>query len=124
MHYLKALSLYNLDFPRYEIIPVIKKSLDKTEWVDYNLANARVFYADLMCSTGKPQEAIDVLDKAPLIYSSDAEYVRIKSLYEMNTAESIAKAEEKLPLTFRRQERFRIRPASLCSRLSMLYGAH
>lgn len=96
LHYLKALSLYNLDFPRYEIIPVIKKSLDKTEWVDYNLANARVFYADLMCSTGKPQEAIDVLDKAPLIYSSDAEYVRIKSLYEMNTAESIAKAEEKL----------------------------
>lgn len=96
LYYLEALSLFNLDHPRYEILPVIKKSLAATEWVDYNMTNARVFYADLLSSTGKPDEAIAVLDKAPLIYSSDAEYVRIKSLYQLNTAESILKAEEKI----------------------------
>lgn len=96
LYYLKALSLFNLSCPRYEIIPVIEKSLSTTEWVDYNMSNARVFYADLLCSTGKPFDAISVLDKAPLIYSSDAEYVRIKSLYEINSADSIAKAEEKI----------------------------
>lgn len=96
LYYLNALSLFNLSYPRYKIIPVIKKSLSSTEWVDYNMTNARVFYADMLCSTGKPLEAIEVLDKAPLIYSSDAEYVRIKALYEINSESSVAKAEEKV----------------------------
>lgn len=96
LYYLDALSLFNLDSPRYEIIPVIKKSLTSTEWVDYNKKNARVFYADLLCSIGKPSEAMEVLTQSPLIYSSDAEYVFIKSLYELNTIESIAKAEERI----------------------------
>lgn len=96
LYYLKALSLFNLGSPRYEIIPVIQKSITSTEWVDYNMNNARVFYADLLCSTGKPFDAIEVLDKSPLIYSADAEYVRIKSLYEINSEASISKAEEKI----------------------------
>lgn len=96
LYYLKALSLFNLNAPRYEIIPVIRTSLETTQWVDYNMSNARIFYADLLCSTGKPEDAIAVLDKEPLIFSSDAEYVRIKSLYEINTPESITQAEEKI----------------------------
>ncbi|MCR5613088.1 hypothetical protein [Treponema sp.] len=96
LYYLSALSLFNLDSPRYQIIPVIQKALSGTEWVDYNMTNARVFYADMLCSTGRPEEALKVLDSEPLIYSSDAEYVRIKSLYQMNKPETILRAEEKI----------------------------
>ncbi|MBQ0002398.1 MAG: hypothetical protein KBT21_02550 [Treponema sp.] len=98
LYYLEALGLINLGKTRFDVIPVIAMALDedKVEWVDYNYSNARVFYADLLACTGKPEEALSVLDKAPLIYSSDAEYVRIKSYYEINTPESIAKAEDKI----------------------------
>lgn len=98
LYYLEALGLINLGNTRFDVLPVIAKALDEknVEWVDYNQSNARVFYADLLSCTGKPEEAIAVLDKSPLVYSSDAEYVRIKSYYEINTPESIAKAEEKI----------------------------
>lgn len=98
LFYLEALGLINLGNTRFDVLPVIAKALDEknVEWVDYNQSNARVFYADLLSCTGKPEEAIAVLDKSPLVYSSDAEYVRIKSYYEINTPESIAKAEEKV----------------------------
>lgn len=96
LYYLNALSLFQTGALRCDIIPVIKNSLSSKEWVDYNKTNARVFYADLLCSTGKPEEAIKILSETPLIYSSDAEYVFIKALFEINTAESIAKAEERI----------------------------
>lgn len=96
LYYLKALSLVNLDSPRFDVISVLYKSLENREWVDYNATNARVFYADLLSLTGKSQEALEVLDRAPFIYSADAEYVRIKSLYQINSPESITKAEEKI----------------------------
>lgn len=96
LHYLNALSLYYLEAPRFQVISAIKKSLEGTQWVDYYLSNARIFYADLLCDTGKPQEALNVLDSEPFIFSADAEFIRVKSLFQINTQESVAKAEEKV----------------------------
>lgn len=96
LHYLKALSLFNLDSPRFEVISIVKKSLDNLEWIDYNVTNARIFYADLLSLTGESKQALEVLDAEPFIYSADAEYIRIKSLFQINTSESINAAEEKI----------------------------
>lgn len=101
LHYLKALSFFHQEKPRCEILPVIQNAFGKTEWMDYGSPNARIFYADLLCQTGKPKEAISVLDSSPFVYSADAEYVRIKSLFEINTADSVARAEEKISSALR-----------------------
>lgn len=94
--YLQAICLYNQDSPRFKILPVIKKSLTNTQWVDYNMTNARVFYADLLCSTGNPLKALETLDEKPLVLSSDAEYIRIKSYYQLGDEKSVAKARERI----------------------------
>ncbi len=99
--YLMAFSQYNEGEKRKTVIPVLEKSLDGAEWVDYNKSAARIFYADLLCSTGKPSEALSVLDEAPFIYSADAEYTRIKSYYEIGTSEAVQKAREKVDVSRR-----------------------
>ena len=98
LYYLYSLSLFNLNYTRYEFMPVIEKALtsSKTQWVDYNKTNARIFYADLLCTTGRPDEAVKVLDSEPMIFSADAEFIRAKSYYEINTEDSILKAEQKI----------------------------
>ncbi|MBP5403340.1 MAG: hypothetical protein J6Y36_09310 [Treponema sp.] len=98
LYYFCAFTLYNLGYPRYEFLPLIEVALnsDKTQWVDYNQNNARIFYADLLCTVGKPEQAVKVLDSEPMIFSSDAEFIRAKAYYEINTAESILKAEQKI----------------------------
>lgn len=98
LYYLYSLSLFNLNYTRSEFIPVIEIALDssKTQWVDYNQSNARIFYSDLLCTTGKPEQAITVLDSEPMIFSADAEFIRAKAYYEINSAESILKAEQKI----------------------------
>ena len=74
LYYLYSLSLFNLNYTRSEFLPVIEIALDssKTQWVDYNQSNARIFYSDLLCTTGKPEQAITVLDSEPMIFSADA----------------------------------------------------
>lgn len=98
LYYFNALSLFKLGSSRGSVILEIEKPFvsKKADWVDYNLTNARLFYADMLCNTGLPDKAISVLDEEPLVYSSDAEYIRIKSLYQINTKESVIKAEEKI----------------------------
>ncbi len=99
--YLMALSDVKRGAKRRDVIPLIKNSLDGKEWVDYNMSNARIFYADLLCSVGKPEEALRTLDAKPFIYSSDAEYIRIKSYYEKGDEASLKLAREKVDVTRR-----------------------
>lgn len=94
--YLMALSQYKLGATRKKVLPVLQNSLAGAEWVDYNKSGARIFYADLLCSTGKPKAALEVLDERPMIYSADAEYVRIKSYYALGGADNVEKAREKV----------------------------
>lgn len=94
--YVKAAAKSKLGNSKAEIIPLVTHSLTEGEWVDYNRDGARVLYADLLCDTGDYVQALAVLDAAPFIYSSDAEYIRVKSYYRMRTAESIDKARNKV----------------------------
>ena len=99
--YLIALSQYKSGSPRKKVLPVLSNSLNGTEWVDYNRSSARIFYADLLCSTGKAKEALDVLDERPMIYSADAEYVRVKSYYTLGGADNVEKARERVDVSRR-----------------------
>ena len=99
--YLMALSQYNNGATRKAVLPILKNSLGGAEWVDYNRSSARIFCADLLCSTGKAKEALDLLDERPMIYSADAEYVRIKSYYTLGGAENVEKAREKVDVSRR-----------------------
>ena len=99
--YLIALSQYKNGAIRKTVLPVLKNSLDGAEWVDYNKSSARIFYADLLCATGKAKEALEVLDQRPFIYSADADYVRIKSYYTLGDAVSVEAAREKVDISRR-----------------------
>ena len=99
--YLIALSQYKGGAARKAVLPVLKNSLSGAEWVDYNKSSARIFYADLLCSTGKAREAIETLDEKPYIYSADADSVRIKSLYTLGDSDSVEKAREKVDVSRR-----------------------
>lgn len=99
--YLMALSQYKNGSTRKKVLPVLRNSLNGTEWVDYNRSSARIFYADLLCSTGMAKEALEVLDERPMIYSADAEYVRIKSYYTLGGADNVEKARERVDVSRR-----------------------
>ena len=99
--YLMALSQYKEGASRKQVLPILQKSLDGAEWVDYNKSGARIFFADLLCSTGRPAAALEILDQRPMIFSADAEYVRIKSYYTLGDAESVQKAREKVDVSRR-----------------------
>ena len=99
--YLMALSQYKSGATRKKVLPVLRNSLNGTEWVDYNRSSARIFYADLLCSTGRAREALDVLDERPMIYSADAEYVRVKSYYSLGGADNVEKARERVDVSRR-----------------------
>ena len=99
--YLIALSQYNEGATRKAVLPALKNSLGGAEWVDYNRSSARIFYADLLCATGKPKEALEILDQKPFIYSADADYVRIKSYYTLGDASSVEAAREKVDVSRR-----------------------
>lgn len=98
LHYIIALSSLNLGSTRYEVINMLDKTINSKEyeWLDYSQNSARILYADLLCSTGENQKALDVLDANPLIFSADAEYIRIKSYYQIGTEESLQKARNKV----------------------------
>ena len=94
--YAEAAALSGQQKSRAEILPLVTKSLDLGQWVDYNRDGARILYADLLSDTGKYDEAVGVIDAKPFIYSADAEYIRVKSYYRMHTAEGAEKARTKV----------------------------
>lgn len=94
--YIKAAARTGLGGTVAETLPLVTHALTEGEWVDYNRDGARVLYADLLCVTGAYDQALAVLDAAPFIYTSDAEFIRIKSYYCLRTAESIEKARDKV----------------------------
>lgn len=94
--YISAAAKMNNGGKKSEVLPLVKKSLDGAEWVDYNKDGARILYADILCSMRNYDEAISVLDENPFIYSSDAEYIRAKCYYNQRTTESIENARLKI----------------------------
>lgn len=94
--YVKAAAKSGLGVVKAELLPLVMKAMTEGEWVDYNRDGARVLYADLLCDTGSYDQAIAVLDAKPFVYSSDAEYIRIKSYYCIRTVDSIVKARDRV----------------------------
>jgi hypothetical protein len=90
--YMEAAAESGLGKPRAEVLPLVTKALSEGQWVDYNRDGARILYSDLLCDTGEYAKAVDVIDAPPFIYSADAEYIRVKAYYRMNTPESVSKA--------------------------------
>ncbi len=92
--YIRAVSKANQGGKRAEILPLIVKALDGklSQWVDYNRDNARVLYADQLAGTLQFKDALAVLDTKPLIYSADAEFIRIQSYYSLGDSASLEKA--------------------------------
>lgn len=99
--YLMALGEYNGGANRKEVLPLLEESLSGAEWVDYNKSGARIFFADLLCATGRAEAALEILDEDPFIYSADAEYVRAKSYYTIGDADNVERAREKINVSRR-----------------------
>lgn len=79
-----------------DCLPLVAHALELDSWADYNRDNARLMYADMLCDTGSYEKVDSILDNAPSIYSSDAEFVRTKAYYRMGDEESLFKARVKI----------------------------
>ncbi|MBQ1971965.1 MAG: hypothetical protein II223_05930, partial [Treponema sp.] len=73
--YIKAVAKLGLEESRAEVISLVMKALTEGEWVDYNRDSARILYADLLCDSGNFDQALNIINAKPFIYSSDAEYI-------------------------------------------------
>ena len=94
--YMEAAAKTALGFPKADALSLVAHALAGEEWVDYNRDGARILYADILCDTGKYSAAIETLDSAPFIHSSDAEFIRAKASYRMRTAAGIQTARGKI----------------------------
>lgn len=94
--YVVAASGSALGKTRSEILPVLERSLKINNWVNYNRDNARLMAADIYSETGNLGRALELLDSKPMLYSSDAEFVRVKIYYRMGDGESVSKARNKI----------------------------
>ncbi len=79
-----------------EVLQLVSSALSENVWVDYNKSGARLLYADLLSDTGKYADAVGILDGDPFLYSADAEYIRIKSYYRMQTDTFRNRARDKI----------------------------
>lgn len=94
--YLKAAASMKLNKTKAEVINQIALAFEKNQWVGYSLNGARILYADLLSDVGRYDESMKVLDGEPFIFSADAEFIRIKNLYRMGTADSLRDARLKV----------------------------
>lgn len=79
-----------------DVLPVLERSLKGNNWVNYNRDNARLMAADILSDTCRSKEALAILDDKPALYSSDAEFVRVKSYYRLGDPASVSKARNKI----------------------------
>ena len=96
LHYIKANCQSKLNYKRSDILESISKAFTYNNWVNYNKNSARILYADVLCDTLNLEKSLEVLNEEPLIYSADAEFIRIKDYYRIGTKDSIAQARAKL----------------------------
>lgn len=109
LYYIKATAQKNLPYLTADVLETVRIGIEKDNWINNNQNNARVLYADLLSNTCNPQASLEVLQMAPVIYSADAEFIRIKDYYRIGTRDSIAQARLKLDTVrriFPKDERF------------------
>jgi len=96
LYYVKAAATVNLGTSKKEVIEIVTEAFAKNNWIDYTKNGARILLADLYCDTGKYAESLSMLDQEPLIYSADAELIRIKNLYRIGTEDTLNQARLKV----------------------------
>lgn len=94
--YILAAADMALGNTRQQLSPMLEKALNLNNWVNYNRDNARLMYADILSDTGNLSQALEILDSKPMLYSSDAEYIRIKVYYRLGDSVSVSKARNKI----------------------------
>ncbi|MCQ2575688.1 MAG: hypothetical protein MJ162_03020 [Treponema sp.] len=96
LFYIEAVAKNHLGYKVFDVLSTIEIAFEKNKWINYNENNGRILYADLLCDTGDYNKSLEVLDRKPLIYSSDAEFIRIKNYYRLGDEDSITQARKKL----------------------------
>lgn len=108
--YIKATSLNHLEGSiNADVLETVRQAMEVDNWVNNNKNNARTLYADMLSETCNPEASLEVLNQSPLIYTADAEFIRIKDLYRIGTNDSINQAREKVDTSRRiysKDERF------------------
>lgn len=95
LFYVKAVSQSHLEYKRCDILDTISAAFLRNNWINYNETNARILYADLLSETGRYGESLAIIDGSPMIYSSDAEFIRIKNYYRLGTEDDIYQARKR-----------------------------
>jgi hypothetical protein len=96
LYYIKASYQQKTGESRAKVLETISLAFEKDNWIKNNKLSARVMYADFLCDTCQSGKALEILNETPLIYSADAEFVRIKAYYRLGTSDSISKARDKI----------------------------
>lgn len=94
--YVKAAAQMNTGSTRAEVLKIINLAFEKNNWTSYTRNGARILLADLLCDTGDYEKSLEILDSEPLIYSADAEFIRVKNFYRMGSVQTINNARLKL----------------------------
>jgi hypothetical protein len=94
--YFRALSRQKLGALPAETAPYLKTAFELENWLDYNRDGARLLYAGILADTGESPRALEFLDASPMIYSSEAEYIRAKAYYRIGTEAGRERAREKI----------------------------
>lgn len=83
LYYIKAKSLYELKQEKFKVLENIEKAWNLNNYREVSPALAKTFYAQLLCDTRRPEEAISLIESQPLVFNSDTEYIRALALYRM-----------------------------------------
>lgn len=94
--YIKAIAKINLGENKFEVLNIISEAFEKNNWISYSKNGARILLADLLSDSGMLVQSLEVLDSEPLLFSSDAEIIRIKNYYRIGTENSINQARLKI----------------------------
>ena len=96
LYYIQAAAKLHLGDTRAQALRMINLAFEKDSWAGYTKNGARILLADLLSDTGHYEESLKVLDSEPFLYSSDAEFIRIKDYYRIASKESLSMARTRL----------------------------
>ena len=96
LYYIKAAAMMNMGSSRRQVIDKVEIAFEKNDWIGYNKSGARILYADLLSDICEYEKSLEIIDSEPFIYSSDAEFIRVKDYYRIGTAATLEKARDKV----------------------------
>ncbi len=83
LYYIKAKALTGLNYEKYKVLENVQTAYDLNNYREINPALVKTFYASLLCDTMRPEQAIELLEKKPVVFTSETEYIKALSLYRL-----------------------------------------